>query len=98
MAESEATPAAEEEKPEVPNLVDTLVDGTLVRLRQPRQRACNMPKGKKICAGHLKRWCELTDEIRAKFGAEAEIYRCERCRTLYLPNPQEIPRTGTLAY
>lgn len=82
-----------------PNLVDTLSDGTKVKQRLLRQRACNEKDGKgKICAGHLKRWYFFGEEIRQKYGKDAEIYRCERCKTLYLPNPNEEPRSGTLAF
>ncbi len=96
---AQQTQAAAQEDPAPPaNLVDTLSDGTYVKRRSARQRACNEPKGKKICAGHLKRWYEAGSEVCAKFGAAVEIYRCERCLTLYLPNESETPRTGTLAY
>ena len=102
MADTDATATApeakEEEKPEISNVVDTLSDGTLVRRRVPRQRACNMPKGKKICAGHLKRWYEAGVDVHSKFGDEVEVYRCEHCQTLYLPAEDETPRTGTLSY
>lgn len=82
-----------------PNLVDTLSDGTKVKVRVLRQRACNEKDGKgKICAGHLKRWYFFGEEVRQKYGKDAEIYRCERCKTLYLPNPNEEPRSGTLAF
>jgi hypothetical protein len=100
--EKEATKpeVAEEPTPEPdPNLVHTLSDGTKVKERIPRQRACNEknPKGK-ICAGHLKRWYFFGDEVKREYGEDAEIYRCENCRTLYLPNPGEEPRTGTLSW
>lgn len=97
MAEAEV---AQEEKaaPPDPNLLETLPSGTKVKRRIPRQRACNEPDKKKICAGHLKRWYELDAEAAHRFGADAEVYRCERCHTLYLPNDEETPRTGTLAY
>ena len=91
-------PAPENKQP-VKNLVDTLSDGTIVKRRVPRQRACNQAGEKgKICAGHLKRWYFFGDEVRRKFGPDAEIYRCEHCQTLYLPNDQEAPRTRTLSY
>jgi hypothetical protein len=97
MAEAEA--AAVEEKPaHDPNLLTTLSDGTKVKTRKPRQRACNEPLDKDICAGHLKRWYFFGDEVKQKYGADAEVYRCERCHTLYLPNRDENPRTGTLAF
>jgi hypothetical protein len=87
----QAAPAAE--------LVATLSGGTKVKRRIPRQRACNEKDVKgKICAGHLKRWYFFGDEVKARFGENAEIYRCENCKTLYLPNPNEEPRTGTLSF
>lgn len=99
MAEETEAAVKVEEAPAPPkNLVDTLADGTYVKRRTERQRACDEPKGKKICAGHLKRWYGAGDELDAKFGKDSEIYRCERCQTLYLPNEAETPRTGTLAY
>lgn len=80
------------------NLICTLTDGTLVKRRLPRMRACNQRSEKgKICAGHLKRWFRFGSEVVEQMGAHAEIYRCERCHTLYLPHPDD-PRTGTLSY
>ena len=76
-----------------------LSDGTKVKVRLPRMRACNEKDEKgKSCVGHLKRWFFFGEEVKAKYGPAAEIYRCEHCRTLYLPNPDERPRSGTLAY
>lgn len=80
-------------------VVDTLADGTKVKVRMPRMRACDERDEKnKICAGHLKRWYNFGPEVASKYGSNAEIYRCEHCKTLYLPNPDEAPRSGTLAY
>jgi hypothetical protein len=80
-------------------VVDTLSDGTKIKQRIPRQRACNEKDAKgKLCAGNLKRWYFYGDEVKQKFGVNAEIYRCEHCKTLYLPNPGEAPRSGTLRY
>jgi len=81
----------------VSELVATLADGTKVKRRMLRMRACNEKDEKgKLCAGHLKRWYFGGQELTRKFGSE--IYRCERCKTLYLPNPEEEPRSGTLRY
>jgi hypothetical protein len=81
----------------VAELVDTLIDGTKVKRRILRMRACNEKDEKgKLCAGHLKRWFFAPGEIKSRFGNE--IYRCERCKTLYLPNLDEAPRTGTLRF
>jgi hypothetical protein len=80
-------------------VVDTLSDGTKVKVRIRRMRACDERGEKnKICAGHLKRWYFFGEEVARKYGKDAEIYRCEHCKTLYLPNPDEEPRTLTLSY
>ncbi len=82
-----------------PQFVTRLSDGTKVKRRLIRQRACNEKDDKgKLCCGHLKRWYFFGPEVAQKFGADAEIYRCERCKTLYLPNPEEPPRSGTLRW
>jgi len=71
----------------------------LIKTRLPKQRACNEKNEKgKICAGHLKRWFTFGGDIADRFGADAELYRCEKCKTIYLPNPEESPRTATLAW
>lgn len=86
---------------EIPQAEDVgeLSDGTKVRRRAPRMRACSLKNEKgKLCAGHLKRWYFLTPEVEERFGKDAELYRCERCQTIYLPSDQELPRSGTLSY
>lgn len=94
-----ASPQADETAaPEPKNLVAKLADGTFVKQRIERQRACDEPKGKKICAGHLKRWYGYGAELVTMFGRDPEIYRCERCQILYRPNESETARTGTLAF
>jgi hypothetical protein len=82
-----------------PDFLHTLSDGTRVKRRIVRMRACNEKDEKgKLCAGHLKRWYSFGAEVKEKFGSDAEIYRCSRCKTLYLPNPEESPRSGTLSF
>ena len=94
-----ASPNADEAaEPEPKNLVAKLADGTIVKQRMKRQRACDHPKGKKICAGHLKRWYGYGAEVVDLFGPDPEIYRCERCQILFRPNESEVARTGTLAF
>jgi hypothetical protein len=89
--------AASDKPAPVAELVATLADGLKVKRRFPRMRACNEKDAKgKLCAGHLKRWYFFGPEIREKFGEE--VYRCERCKTLYLPAEGEEPRTGTLSW
>lgn len=75
-----------------------------VKYKKALQRACNETDSKgKICAGHLKRWFYMADvieqacgDIRETLGPNAEIYRCEHCRTLYFPGPEE-PRGRNVA-
>ena len=44
----------------------------------------------------MKRWYYADDVLEREcgcvekaWGAEAEVYRCEFCKTLYLPNPED---------
>lgn len=86
---------------EIPQAVDIgqLSDGTKIRRRALRMRACSLKDAKgKLCAGHLKRWYFYGEELRKMYGGEAELYRCEKCKTIYLPNAEEEPRSGTLCY
>ncbi len=89
MASVTMAPATENTPAQLPN--------HKVKYKKPYQRACNEKDDKgKICAGHLKRWFYLTDrieqacgDVKAAYGPQAEIYRCEHCKTLYLPSPEE---------
>jgi hypothetical protein len=75
-----------------------------VKYKKAFQRACNeLDEKKKLCGGHLKRWSYWVDVLEQKcgdvqkaFGDKAEIYRCEHCRTLYLPSDEE-PRGRNVA-
>lgn len=70
-----------------------------IKTRRLRQRACDEKDAKgKVCCGHLKRWYDYPKEIEAIVGKGAEIYRCENCRTLYQPNPAELPRSYVSRY
>jgi len=68
-----------------------------VKIKKNGQRACNEKNEKgKFCGGHLKRWFYSQDVIEQAcgdaekaWGVDAEVYRCEHCQTLYLPNPAE---------
>jgi hypothetical protein len=84
-----APPAAEAKPPSKPG----------IKTRFPYQRSCNEKNEKgKLCAGHLKRWYGFGDDLKRQYGADAEIYRCEYCHTLYLPTPGHERRTGTLQF
>lgn len=70
-----------------------------IKVRKPRQRSCDEKDAKgKLCAGHLKRWYDYPKEVQAKIGKNAEIYRCEFCKTLYKPDPKQMPHSYTLRY
>jgi hypothetical protein len=84
-----ATPAAVEAAPQE----------TKIKVRKPRQRSCDEKDAKgKLCAGHLKRWYDYPKDVAGKIGKDAEIYRCEFCKTLYKPDPQQLPHSFTLNY
>ncbi len=91
MATSELQPTMQENtEPQVEQL-----PRHTVKLKKPLQRSCNVKDEKgKICGGHLKRWFYATDVIEQEcgdvaqaWGKNREVYRCEHCKTLYLPNP-----------
>jgi hypothetical protein len=70
-----------------------------LKVRKPRQRSCDEKDAKgKLCAGHLKRWYDYTKDVQARIGKDAEIYRCEFCKTLYKPDPKQMPHSFTLRY
>jgi hypothetical protein len=68
-----------------------------VKIKKAGQRACNEKNDKgKFCGGHLKRWFYTTDVVEQAcgdaekaWGPNAEVYRCEHCKTLYLPAPAD---------
>ena len=75
-----------------------------VKVKMSLQRSCNEKDEKgKLCAGHLKRWFYTSDileqecgDVEKAYGQQVEIYRCEYCKTLYLPNPDDR-RNGSVA-
>ena len=70
-----------------------------IKIRKHKQRSCDEKDAKgKVCAGHLKRWYDLPKETEARVGTKAEIYRCEFCKTLYRPDPEQLSNSFTLRY
>jgi hypothetical protein len=67
-----------------------------IKEKKPGQRACDQKDAKgKLCVGHLKRWYFPADaEVAKELGDDAEIYRCERCHTLYRPASADISTAG----
>ena len=89
MASGETATAVTSAIPQLPN--------HKVKLKKPGQRACNEKNDKgKFCGGHLKRWFYTADVLEQEcgcaekaWGSDREVYRCEFCNTLYLPNPDD---------
>jgi len=67
-----------------------------LKVKKAGQRSCNEKDAKgKFCGGHLKRWYYTTDlveqqcgDVEKALGRDAEVYRCENCKALYLPSPE----------
>jgi len=89
LATSELTSSSSENIPQLPK--------HKVKVKKAGQRACNEKDEKgKFCGGHLKLWSYAKDvverecgDIEKALGPNAEIYRCENCKALYLPHPGE---------
>lgn len=92
----QGSPAQEPSVPQLPK--------HKVKMKKPLQRACNEKDAKgKICGGHLKRWFYASDSVEQQcgdvekaYGKSAELYRCEHCKTIYLPHPEE-PKAANVA-
>ncbi len=70
-----------------------------LKVRKPKQRACDERDAKgKLCGGHLKHWYDYPKDVEKLIGHNAEIYRCEFCKTLYRPDPAQLPHSFTLNY
>ena len=71
-----------------------------VKVRKHKQRSCDERDAKgKLCAGHLKRYYDYPKEIAALVGGpQVEIYRCEFCKTLYRPDPEQLSNSFTLRF
>jgi len=95
---------AEETNPAVPGASAAVpADGKSLapkfKTRKPKQRACDEKDEKgKLCAGHLKRWFDYPADIVRFVGKDAEIYRCEFCKTLYRPDPKQQPNSYTVRF
>ena len=66
-----------------------------IKVKQPGQRACDEKSEKgELCVGHLKRWYTPDEATLKQFGKDAELYRCERCHTLYRPAAEDHSSAG----
>jgi hypothetical protein len=94
-----APPPAPPAAAAAPPAVETGPSELKIKVRKPKQRSCDEKNAKgKLCAGHLKRWYDYPKDVEAKIGKDAEIYRCEFCKTLYKPDPKQMPHSFTLRY
>ena len=98
MATTEVTTSAQDPKQQIPNgKLPEQLPNHKVKIKKVGQRACNEKDAKgKFCGGHLKRWFYAKDvteracgDIEKAWGPNTEVYRCENCKALYLPNPDE---------
>src|ERR1700688_792667 len=94
-----AAPPAPPAAAAAPAVAETAPQEIKVKVRKPKQRSCDEKDAKgKLCAGYLKRWYDYPKNVQDKIGKEAEIYRCEFCKTLYKPDPKQMPPSYTLRY
>jgi hypothetical protein len=104
VATAETVPPAQKSETQLTELQVEQLPHHTVKLKKPLQRSCNVKDEKgKICGGHLKRWFYATDIVEQEcgdamqaWGPKREVYRCEHCRTLYLPNPAD-PKSPSVA-
>ena len=65
------------------------------KVKKAGQRACNEKDAKgKLCVGHLKRCDTATEDVIREVGKNVPVFRCERCRTLYRPAPDDRSSAG----
>ena len=58
-----------------------------VKAKAPRQTVCNVPVDnpkEPYCGGKLKRITELDPEARKAAGEGKDVFRCQKCKTLYV--------------
>lgn len=66
-----------------------------IKIKKAGQRACDEKNEKgKLCVGHLKRWDTPPEDVVREMGKSVPVYRCERCRTLYRPAPDDRSSAG----
>jgi hypothetical protein len=95
----ETAPTSAAEAAPAPAPADEQVSAPKLKTRKPKQRACDEKDAKgKLCAGHLKRWYDYPSDVANLVGKGAEVYRCEFCKTLYHPDPQQLPNSFTVRY
>ena len=58
-----------------------------MKVKAPRQTVCNVPTNdakEPLCGGKLKRITELDGDAKKAAGAGKDVFRCQKCKTLYV--------------
>ena len=67
-----------------------------MKTRAPRQTVCNIPTNdpkEPYCGGKLKDVTELDAEARKQAGPGKIVFRCQKCKTLYVDeSPYAVAR------
>jgi hypothetical protein len=65
-----------------------------VKTKAPRQTVCNIPTPDKpkepYCGGKLKLITELDAEAKKTAGYGKEVFKCQRCKTLYVDESRYV--------
>jgi hypothetical protein len=70
-------------------------EGLRIKVKKAGQRACDEKDVRgKLCVGHLKRWDSPSEDVIRAVGKDVPVFRCERCRTLYRPAPDDRSSAG----
>ena len=59
--------------------------------KAPRQTVCNIPTNdakEPYCGGKLKKITELDAEAKKAAGRGKDVFRCQKCKTLYVEESQ----------
>ncbi len=69
-----------------------------MKAKAPRQTVCNQPTDnpkEPYCGGKLKNITELEPNIARQAGPDKEVFRCQKCKTLYVDDsPYAAVRRG----
>ena len=64
--------------------------GTEIIKLDKQQSVCTIKNEKgEICSGHLKEYMTASDSLRKQLPAKHTLYRCKRCKAVYMSPNQE---------
>ena len=58
-----------------------------MKAKAPRQTVCNIPTDnpkEPYCGGKLKRITELDPDAKKSAGSGKDVFRCQKCKVLYV--------------